>query len=201
MQTPSASTDTRRTGPVSARPPNSNNIGLPALYVDTEGSNTPEILAINDNTSTHVMSLDSSGNMILLGNLTVDGTIATSSYTSCTTCAPPLLARGAQLETTGGGQIASGRAFVRLDPAFASQLDPSQTYRVFVMPDGDTNGLYVESKSRDGFTVREIHNGKSTLAFDYRVVGTARPVKLQRPIGTLLANRAGLDARGRRMTP
>ncbi len=60
-----------------------------------------------------------------------------------------------------------------LDPTFAASIDGRQSYRVFVTPDGDTNGLYVAAKTATGFIVREIHGGRSTLAFDYRIVATA----------------------------
>jgi hypothetical protein len=77
------------------------------------------------------------------------------------------------VEDTGTAQLVGGAAAVRLDPAFAASIDPSSAYRVFVTPGGDTNGLYVAAKTASGFIVREIHGGRSTLPFDYRIVATA----------------------------
>jgi hypothetical protein len=44
---------------------------------------------------------------------------------------------------------------------------------VFITPEGDSNGLYVSAKSPAGFAVRESRAGRSTLAFQYRIL--ARP--------------------------
>ncbi|HEY7980612.1 MAG TPA: hypothetical protein VID19_03945, partial [Candidatus Eremiobacteraceae bacterium] len=72
----------------------------------------------------------------------------------------------------------------------------------FVTPDGDNNGLYVTGKSAHGFIVREARGGRSTLAFDYRIVAkpidengarlpldTYAPARFARPLQT------GVDAK------
>jgi hypothetical protein len=41
---------------------------------------------------------------------------------------------------------------------------------VFLTPVGDTQGLYVSTRSQDGCEVREQQGGTSNLAFSYRVV-------------------------------
>ena len=76
------------------------------------------------------------------------------------------------VEDTESAQLVSGLATVRLDPTFASSIDPHVAYRVFLTPDGDTRGLYVATKTPAGFIVRETQGGRSTLAFDYRIVAT-----------------------------
>jgi hypothetical protein len=67
----------------------------------------------------------------------------------------------------------SGVARVTLDRQFADSIDSTASYRVFLTPDGDTNGLYVALKTPLGFVVRETRGGRSTLNFDYRIVATA----------------------------
>jgi hypothetical protein len=73
------------------------------------------------------------------------------------------------IEDSGSGAIANGAGIVRLDPAFAQLIDQGG-YQVFLTPDGDCNGLYVAQKNASGFAVRELRGGRSTLAFDYRII-------------------------------
>ena len=82
-------------------------------------------------------------------------------------------------EDTGIGQLVAGRAYVQLDPAFVNVIDTRRSYAVLLTPEGDSRGLYVASKSKDGFEVREDMGGSSSLAFDYRVV--AKPYGVESP--------------------
>ena len=75
----------------------------------------------------------------------------------------------ATIEDVGSARIVGGRGHVALDPAFASSTDRSGYY-VFLTPMGDTRGLYVMAKTVGGFDVREAQGGRSTVAFDYRIV-------------------------------
>lgn len=77
------------------------------------------------------------------------------------------------IEDFGEGQLVNGQTNVPLERTFASAIDQRRSYLVFVTPEGDCNGLYVTGKSPSGFVVRELRNGRSTLAFQYRIV--ARP--------------------------
>jgi hypothetical protein len=51
-------------------------------------------------------------------------------------------------------------------------MDRSTAYHVFITPDGDTRGLYVATKTAEGFIVRETQGGRGTLSFDYRIVAS-----------------------------
>jgi hypothetical protein len=77
------------------------------------------------------------------------------------------------VEDTGTAQLVGGAAMVRLDPVFAASIEPRTGYRVFLTPDGETNGLFVATKTANGFIVRESKGGRTTVSFDYRVVATA----------------------------
>jgi hypothetical protein len=77
------------------------------------------------------------------------------------------------IEDFGEAQLVNGQANVPLERTFASTIDRRGSYLVFVTPEGDCNGLYVTAKALSGFVVRELRNGRSTLAFQYRIV--ARP--------------------------
>jgi hypothetical protein len=113
------------------------------------------------------------------------------------------------MEDVGSGAIANGVAVVRLDPSFAQLIDRGG-YQVFLTPKGDCNGLYVAQENASAFVVRELHGGRSTLAFDYRIVGrqyghatdrvaiapnAAAVGDPQVKPAPLPANRAALDAR------
>ena len=75
------------------------------------------------------------------------------------------------LEDTGVGRLVNGQATIQLDPVYAASIDMRNPYRVFITPGGDTHGLYVAAKTPNGFIVRESQGGRSTVAFDYRIVG------------------------------
>lgn len=82
------------------------------------------------------------------------------------------------LEDFGTAQLRDGVAFVALEPTFASTID-ARTYMVFATPHGDSNSLYTVVQ-RHGFTVRESKGGRSTLAFDYRIVAKPLDAKVAR---------------------
>jgi len=77
-------------------------------------------------------------------------------------------------EDAGGGQLSNGRAIVRLDPTFAQTVNGGLDYRVFVTANGECEGLYVSSKTAQGFEVRELRGGHSNVTFDYRIMARRR---------------------------
>ncbi len=133
-----------------------------ALQVDQNGDG-PAITVFGS--SGEIMSLDTSGDLSVAGNLNVGGTISSA-----------VVASGgrAQIEDVGGGRTVDGRAYVPIDPSFARRIDAAQAYRVFLSPDGDCKGLFVAAKTGSGFAVRELQDGRSSVDFDYRVVAAPR---------------------------
>ena len=77
-------------------------------------------------------------------------------------------------EDFGSGELKDGVATITLDATFAQTVSPEMGYHVFVTPNGDCEGLYVGQKTATGFEVRELHAGKSSVAFDYRIVAKRR---------------------------
>jgi hypothetical protein len=153
--------------------------GPPALQVVTT-SGSPAIKVTSSGGD--IMSLDTSGNLIISGNLTVDGNVSVQGTSgACPSCPTPLV-RGrstavngispaaSATEAMGEGRLTLGAAYVRFDPAFAASSGNS--YLVFITPQGDSRGLYVTQKSPAGFAVREGMGGRSTIAFDYRIVAS-----------------------------
>lgn len=84
-----------------------------------------------------------------------------------------------QFEDFGEAKLVRGRAKVRLDRDFAAVAD-TRRYHVFLTPYGDSNGLYVSSRNRNGFEVREQGGGTSGVRFSYRVVAKRKHVTVKR---------------------
>jgi hypothetical protein len=74
------------------------------------------------------------------------------------------------MEDFGEGRLVNGQAAIPLEHTFASTIDQTRSYLVFITPEGDSHGLFVATKSASGFTVRESMGGHSSLAFQYRIV-------------------------------
>ena len=81
-----------------------------------------------------------------------------------------VVSSGNWFEDFGSGKLANGAAVVYLDPAFAQTVNTKTEYHVFITPNGESEGLYV-NKAAGGFEVHEQHGGHSNISFDYRIVG------------------------------
>lgn len=75
-----------------------------------------------------------------------------------------------QVADEGSAELVNGKAYVRIDPAFARTMSVERPYKVFVTPSGSSRGVYVTGKTLQGFEVDENLGGRSTLQFDYRIV-------------------------------
>jgi hypothetical protein len=84
------------------------------------------------------------------------------------------------MEDVGIAQLVNGQAVVRLDAAFANVIDNRAIYMVFITPEGQSRGLYVAHKSATEFIVAENDGGRSTIAFDYRIVAKPFGVNAKR---------------------
>jgi hypothetical protein len=73
-------------------------------------------------------------------------------------------------EDFGSGTLVNGIATITLDPTFAQTVNTTTDYHIFLTPNGDCKGLYVSRKSSGSFEVRELGSGRSSVAFDYRIV-------------------------------
>lgn len=134
---------------------------------DTQG-----FVFIAQNGGGHVMSIDCAGNAIFKGTVTQNGNpkaITHGSDGRAVVAYAPRVSRPT-MEDVGEAQLVGGQAYVRLDPAFAHTVDAGAGYLVFITPNGESHGLYTTQKSPSGFLVRENAGGRSTIAFDYRIV-------------------------------
>ena len=82
-------------------------------------------------------------------------------------------------EDFGRGELVEGRAQVELDPEYAAMVD-LEDYHVFLTPEGDSAGLYVNGKTSAGFEVREQQGGTSSLTFSYRMAARRKDISGER---------------------
>jgi hypothetical protein len=82
-------------------------------------------------------------------------------------------------EDFGEAKLVKGKAAVKIDKDFAS-VAKTDAYHVFLSPYGESNGLYVSRRNRNGFEVREQSGGRNTLTFSYRVVARRKDVPTER---------------------
>jgi len=68
---------------------------------------------------------------------------------------------------------------VRLDRDFRAVAD-TRHYHVFLTAYGDSKGLFVSRRTRDGFQVREQGGGTARVRFSYRVVARRKDVTSKR---------------------
>jgi hypothetical protein len=73
-------------------------------------------------------------------------------------------------EDAGSGQLSEGSTHIALDPTFAQTVNTSADYHVFLTPKGDCEGIYVSNETPQGFEVHELRGGRSSIAFDYRIM-------------------------------
>ncbi|HEY5095315.1 MAG TPA: hypothetical protein VII69_09390 [Candidatus Eremiobacteraceae bacterium] len=171
-------------GSAGVRASSGNNYGLfvvgqssskPAVLIDETVAQfaTDRVMIAKSDITGDLMSLAGNGDMIVKGTLTANGSPLILSQTNS---GRPIVTFSGQetspsVEDAGEAQLVGGQASVRIDPTFASAMDPHVPYLVFITPEGDSNGLFVTSKTASSFVVRENRGGTSNVQFSYRIVG------------------------------
>jgi hypothetical protein len=82
-------------------------------------------------------------------------------------------------EDFGEGRLVKGKAKVKLEPGFVSVIK-ADSFHVFLTPYGDSNGLCVSQRNKQGFEVREQGGGTASLRFSYRIVAKRKDIKGER---------------------
>jgi len=171
------------------------NNAVPELLIGSEGNASGFPIGDIDSVNGNIFYFTSSGDLHLKGNLFTGNSCSAG-------CLPTKNAAGTHLtaytsrqpiptiEDFGEARLVAGEAWVKIGPDFANTMDPKQPYLVFLTADGPNKGLYVSTKSRNAFEVKENPGGGSTLAFDYRIVA--------KPIDTSAATRFGAPVPGQR---
>jgi hypothetical protein len=73
--------------------------------------------------------------------------------------------------TSGTAELVNGEGEITFERLFIEAISPRIPVKVIVTPTGECNGLYVASKSQDGFVVRELAKGTSNVSFDWIAIG------------------------------
>ncbi|HET6997359.1 MAG TPA: hypothetical protein VFI03_02130 [Solirubrobacterales bacterium] len=81
-----------------------------------------------------------------------------------------------EVQISGSGQLAGGRATVQLDPEAADLIvhGNGDTYRVLLTPTGRCGGLAVVEKTAEGFAVEELADGAGDAEFDWLLISRKR---------------------------
>jgi hypothetical protein len=69
----------------------------------------------------------------------------------------------------GKGNLENGEVFIAFPTTFSTTL--GEVPVVTVSPNGNCNGLYVESVTKEGFTVKELNNGNNSVQLSWIAVG------------------------------
>lgn len=143
------------------------------LFVQADDVDTGSVIEANvgGSSGATILNLDAQGNLTVAGSVTNNGTFAKSRNPG----SDRLLYSAKQAESTvedfGSAQLVDGSASVALAADFRGTMDAASPYMVFLTPYGDNRGLFVASRTAAGFVVKEAQGGRSTLSFDYRIVG------------------------------
>ncbi|MBL0341775.1 MAG: hypothetical protein IPP71_13045 [Bacteroidetes bacterium] len=70
----------------------------------------------------------------------------------------------------GAGQLVNGSSTITINSDYKYQVNTNISYHVFVQAEGECEGLFVESKNENSFTVKESKSGVSNISFSYRIV-------------------------------
>lgn len=95
-------------------------------------------------------------------------------------------------EDFGTGQLVNGEAYIKVDPVLSKNIyvDDKHPMKVFIQLEGDCNGVYVTEKTKDGFKVKELQNGRSNVSFSWNLV--ANRADTINPDGSLSSKHVGV---------
>jgi hypothetical protein len=106
-------------------------------------------------------------------------------------------------EDFGRAQLNNGVARVQIEPEFAI-IVKRDDYMVFVVAMGDCKGLYISQQNANGFEVRELQGGSSSVRFTYRIVARRKDIagkRLERLDPKLKLNLANMRSQASAKTP
>jgi hypothetical protein len=88
----------------------------------------------------------------------------------------------------GKNNLTQGRTVVIFDRQFSSLLSPNEEVIITVSPLGNSQGLYIENISTNGFTVVENNNGSSNVNFNWIAIGVKKGFEKPTISPEILAN-------------
>lgn len=151
-----------------------------ALVAETLGdaSPAPDIFYGVDGTNSDNCIIDPDANLTCTGKISGGGELTrqrSSTGRHVLTYSPQ--SATPTIEDLGAAQMHDGTANVEIPADFASVIDHSNPYYVFLTPMGDNRGLYISAQNAAGFQVRESMHGRSNVKFEYRVIGVPLDAK------------------------
>ena len=80
---------------------------------------------------------------------------------------------------SGTGTLVNGVAEITIDQILSKNIfvDEKHPLKVFIQLEGDCNGVFVTNKSANGFSVKELQNGKSNVSFSWQLIATRADAK------------------------
>ena len=81
------------------------------------------------------------------------------------------------VNTRGTAKLVNGEAFISFNEEYRNLVSENNPIIVTVSPTGESNGLYVASTNKDGFTVKENGNGSSSVVFNWIAIGEKKNQK------------------------
>jgi len=78
-----------------------------------------------------------------------------------------MLTPRSEIQLSGSGYLDSGYAEIKFGDNSIDQISGEMELRVIVTPIGPCNGLYISEKNSNGFSVKELGNGTSSVSFDW----------------------------------
>ena len=140
----------------------------PALYVENDDVTNAADLAFDVKGPNFggECSVDVSGNLFCTGTLGVAAKGQANKKVGLYT----MQSSEDWIEDFGSGALNGGVATIQLEQRFAKTVNGQAGYHVFLTPAGDCDGLYIANRTATSFEVRELKNGSSSVAFDYRIV-------------------------------
>jgi len=73
---------------------------------------------------------------------------------------------------SGVGTLVNGVCKIDIEKVLSKNIfvDEKHPLKVFIQLEGDCNGVFVTNKSANGFTVKELQNGKSNVSFSWQLI-------------------------------
>ncbi|MEO5572587.1 MAG: hypothetical protein ABIT08_05760 [Bacteroidia bacterium] len=69
------------------------------------------------------------------------------------------------------GTLSNGITIITIPADYLYTVNAQNNYYVFLQPEGDCKGLYVNNKTATTFEVKELQGGTSNINFSYRIMG------------------------------
>lgn len=84
-----------------------------------------------------------------------------------------------EIHFSGDGVLENGQVRIQFETELMELIAHLASYKVFLTPTDECNGLYVAEKSKMGFLVKELSHGNSTASFDWFVIARKKKTMVE----------------------